>query len=351
MLIYFHYRKEITYCFIFMIIHSIQKIIQNYLVTNNAKILKGTSQISIIIIFIIQFQLSKEKEEKNKRVFKTTENNLKKLKDKGRLIILIIISLVLDFLAYLIILPYSIRYCCYYGDIIIGILIERFFSKKFYHHHLFSIIFYLFILLYILIMQFNSLFSFILFFPKFLYNCYSFFLSLFIIKYLNTEYYVSTYLCGSLIGLERFIRELSKHKLNLNFKQKNNSLYINIFYYFSRFLYYYLYYYIIEKFNPFILIISETFLILFFKFFPISSEDENVFNYTFNNDFEVLQLLLITFITFFSFLIYIEVLELNFCNLNKNIKNRIYERGNSEIRDSNHLIDESLEEIEISLKI
>ena len=45
------------------------------------------------------------------------------------------------------------------------------------------------------------------------------------------------------------------------------------------------------------------------------------------------------------------MIELNFCNLNKNIKKRIYERGNSEIRDSNHLIDESLEEIEISLKI
>ena len=44
MLIYFHCRKEITYCFIFMIIHLIQKIIQNYLVTNNAKILYCTSQ-------------------------------------------------------------------------------------------------------------------------------------------------------------------------------------------------------------------------------------------------------------------------------------------------------------------
>ena len=72
MLIYFHCRKEITYCFIFMIIHSVQRVVQNYLVTNNAKILKGTSQISIIIIFIIQFQLSKEKEEKNKLVFTKT---------------------------------------------------------------------------------------------------------------------------------------------------------------------------------------------------------------------------------------------------------------------------------------
>ncbi len=112
-------------------------------------------------------------------------------------------------------------------------------------------------------------------------------------------------------------------------------------------MYYYIYYYIIEKFNPFILIISETFLILFFKFFHISSEDENVFNYTFNNDFEVLQLLLITFITFFSFLIYIEVIELNFCNLNKNIKNRIDERANSEILDYKDIIEQSLQEIEM----
>ena len=166
-----------------------------------------------------------------------------------------------------------------------------------------------------------SIFTIFLFFIYFYYykyytllfilSNYSYAFSILIVKYINTKYFISVYIFGFIFGLIELILLLIKgfFQFNLNW--------IDILFYFELIGNYYLFYYIIYKLTPTHSIISQCFSILLPT--KLSKFDLNL-NI----------LLILSIIIIISGLIYLEIIELNFCNLNLNLKKNIYNRGENE---------------------
>ena len=185
-----------------------------------------------------------------------------------------------------------------------------FFKNQRYSHQIFSTII-------IFIITILSIISFV--FPKFnfiilyyILSSYSYAFSLLIVKYINTKYFISVYIFGFIFGLLEIILLLIK---GISF-QFNFHL-ITILYFIGLIGNNYLFYYIISKLSPSHSIISQCISILL----PM------IFGIIYLSD---MMLLILTTIGIIFGLIYLEIIELNFCNLNKNLKKNIFQRAEKE---------------------
>ena len=322
MFIYFHFKKGFIFCLLIIIFHLFSRIIEssNLIIEDNFTILKRVSQISVIFVFIIEKQYTK------KFIQNTESPNYDNFKEylfpQDKIISLIIFSIVFDFLANFFVIKQYFSFFEYYGNILIVFLIEMFlFQKKIFSHHYISLVIYLFIIIFFQSTFYTTFIEFILLLLKFILNGYCFYFSLFLIKYLNTNYFVSVYLLGSFIGIERLLFQIFIIKIDFSkiYNFTNNNIFsINIIYIILRFFYYYLYYTIISKLEPIYLYINDTIVLLLLQFIL----DEN-------NKYKIknINLILITIITIISCFIFNEVIELNFCGLNKNTKQNIILRS------------------------
>ena len=141
--------------------------------------------------------------------------------------------------------------------------------------------------------------------------CESF--SILLIKYINTVYFTNIYLLGSLIGLFSSIYQLIQMKFIYDFKS-----YL-IVYLIICFLVNIMFFYIILKLGP----IHAT----------ICYHISIIIVYYFSNDSKLntLEFYLFIFLEIFSTLIYLEIIELNFCGFDKNLKKNISDRAINEI--------------------
>ena len=322
MIIYFHFKKDFMYCLFMIIFHLSTKIIENskLILKNNYKVIKILSQISVIFVFIIEKKYTKNFITNTKSP--NYQNFKKYLFPKYKIIPLIIFSIIFDFLANYSEIHNTMRFFAYYGNVLIAILIELIlFKKEIFSHHYISIFIYFIIIIFFLYTFYIHLVSLILFLINFILNGYCFYFSLFLIKYLNTNYFCSVYLLGSFIGIERLLFQIfiKKQSLLISFTfSKNNLLLINILYLILRFLYYYIYYIIILKLEPIYLYVNECILLLISQVIIKAYYVHKISN---------IGLIISTIITIISCFIFTEVLELNFCGLNKNIKNNIIIRS------------------------
>jgi hypothetical protein len=199
-------------------------------------------------------------------------------------------------------------------SIIITIIIDIiFFKKTIFLHHKISLFTLLLVLLIKGIYQFER-FTNILLIPKIFLTNYSFSFSIFLIKYLNTYYFLNIYLIGGIVGIFNLIFDIILSLINSKLKddflmKKFNFLYL-ILLFFINFLYHFLFYQILYKLGPIQSLISIKFAMLIYCFYFFLKE-EIIFNS----------------IPILLTLLYLEIIVFNCCGINENIDLNVINRG------------------------
>ena len=302
--------------------------------TNNDlfELIEYVSMICLIIFYIFEKNIlwkisnkqKKENVEKNIRpTVKIMNKNKKKIKiyikHYIKITFLFTFSLIFTFIfIYNVELNESISILEYHNLLILLLMIIQslFFNKYFYSHQFLSIIIIIFIFFTLLIQKYiqsQLKYSFILL----ILGVYSYSFSFHLIKYINTEYYINIYLLGCFNGIFLLIQYLIQ-KEPIFFKFDFFDIFINILYFIIQLIHNFLFYTIINKFGP-----IHSWMSYFISMFLL----EIIF---YNNFYDYLSIgfgiLLII-----SCLIYLEILELNFFNLNKNIRKKIKIRAEEEM--------------------
>ena len=199
-----------------------------------------------------------------------------------------------------------------YSQVLFFFFIDNIFNKKKrYSHEILSINMNLITTILLFLYYYETLIKldFYKIFLLFLSNyCYVFSISL--MKYITITYFINIFLLASIFGLSEIIFQIiyfSKSILNYEFS------YIHIISFIEMFLNNYLLFYIIYYLSPCHSIISQCISFVFLVFINDIIEKN------------LLKLSLL-FLIIISCLIYLEILELNFCNLNYNLKKHISER-------------------------
>ena len=321
MLISINFQKDHIYVAIFIIIYIIKYIIDNNVLRieyfdNFYRFIAYISQICLFIFYIIENYLlinaSSPKNEDN-----ILENNYKITKifsKKNILIILFMFSNLID--NYILNTYGSIKNEGNYITVIIFfILLEQLkFNNYIYPHHFLSIILILILfLLYIISNVIKSKYN--LDYILYILSNYCYSLTILLIKYINTQYFINIFLLGSIHGCLELIQFLLNHY---------NTIFILPF----------------NLYNIFIIILSFILMLItnFFFFIIISKLNPiHIFliNYIGNSIYLMNKFIFLDYIIFLlciiSSIIYLEILLLNFCDLNKGIKQNIIIRGKNEI--------------------
>jgi len=187
-----------------------------------------------------------------------------------------------------------------------------FFQKQFYSHHILSFILIIFSLPFIIINDYNNIKSIYVIILIIIKN-YSENFSILLIKYVNNIYFTNIYLLGSLIGLFSSIYQIIQMRFIFDFEL------LLLFYLIICFLINIMFFYILLKLGA----VHAT----------ICYHISNIIIYYFTNDsnLSTLEFCLFIFLEIFSSLIYLEIIELNFCGFEKNLKKNINSRAINEI--------------------
>ena len=220
-------------------------------------------------------------------------------------------------------------------------------KKEIYNHHIISISINILFALIILYLENSYSFSETIYF---LLQTYSYILSLFLIKYLNTYFYLSLFLIVSLTGFSNLIINIifsiikGSFQTTINSEFQLSSILILIY----NIVYLFCFYSIVLHIGTIHAITSKCisyFIVLFFDIlFFDESENEND-----EDSDEVMSEFYLFIISIISSLIYLEIIQLNFCGLNKNTQYSIDKRGKKEESDiENSLLRKNQSEFEIS---
>ena len=143
---------------------------------------------------------------------------------------------------------------------------------------------------------------------------YSYSLSYLLVKYINTTYDISIYLIMFLFGISQLIFSLSDFKIFMDVFKK---YYLQCSLLFIDYIFYnFVDYYIIQKYGP----IHSKICILF----------SLTGYFVWKGEFDIF-IILILILTIIASMIYLEIIQLNFCGFNKNVKKNIIKRGENEL--------------------
>ena len=317
MLVSFAIQKNFIFIIFFMIINFIV----DYITNNNMKYVDGLiyylCDTFLIVFYIIEHNLSKNK-----------ENNLEEENQTSKKGFFLLICCLIFNSIYIYkyynrsgIIKYDTEN--YLIIIMFLILIEKItFKNKLYSHQILSIIIFIILFIYYLINNFIKSKINLFFYILFLLQYYSFTFKYHLIKYINMNYFINIYLLASLNGIFTVIELLIQY-FNILY---NEFKCINI--------YNIILIFIVMMFNVYLefKIISEIGLLHRFMSDVISIFISNI---TVSKNFGQIDQLLIGFLIIFSGLVYLEIIQLNFCDLNINLKQNIEKRMNEEL--INHL--------------
>ena len=300
MLILIHFKKEFLYI-IYFIPLCLFKLIFKFGIKKQTLISSTESFSKILLIMLYFYQIIRYRKE-SIELFIKNQNSHKKNTFILLSIIYFIISLYLD--------KFNLNNLNDIDDNLSIFLIDLiFFKKQIYSHHILSCILNIisFSIIFFNYNIYKSLNLFIIFIIK--NYCNSF--SMLLVKYINTVYFTNIYLLGSLIGLFSFLYQI----FNLCISDFNKVL---IIYLIICFILDIFFYYIILKFNPIYVIICYHLSYILIDFL------------TKNTPFNLFELIILYIFEIISCLIYLEIIELNFLGLNKNIKKNIILRSSIE---------------------
>ncbi len=330
MLISCSINKGMFYIFIFMIFNLFQELIKHIFHKKNDDLsiyflIDYIAETSLIIFYIIENKLSKNENENE-----NNDNISSKFRLSSKLIIYIIIELILICISEYIPIchhitqydsnNYHINAKQYYNIFLFFFFFDFILLKKnLYSHHILSIIINSIIPIFLFISSIGDE-EFLINFIYFI-RYYVIALFYFLIKLMNNEYFINIYLFGFFSGLIKIIFYFidSSHKQYIN-EIKNQILFL-IFNYLIYLFHHFLQYKIIFKFEP-----IYSFLCIFMGEFLIPII---ILNFTYK---------LCYCLSIISSLIYLEIIELNFLGLNKNLKKNIDQRG---IKEINHILRET----------
>ena len=316
MLVSFNFDKNLFFVLAFIVIflgiHLITNTSNQNKIDKNVELLYSSiSQLATIILYFLEKLFSKKNNDRN------TISTLPILKNQELRNFIILSSIIFYIIFYYINIKFSIdnkiewglkKYCQMCLIVFIDII---FFKNEKYLHQTTSMIMNFIFTIILFIFQFQQ-FDYIIFL-LFL-CCYSYTFSFLIVKYINIHYFMSVYIFGGIFGLIEIILLLIIKGLSFNF----NFNLIHLLLIFLMICNNYLFYYIIDKLSPVNSMISICIsLIVFFSFLRV------------NNILEIIRLI-IFIISIISCLIYLEIIELNFCNLNYNLKKNIIKREKEE---------------------
>ena len=289
----------------------------------NFYISESISQICLVIFFLYQIFTSKKRLESEEIFFSSTKKPKNICYKITIVIIFIIFVMIFDVFKILTDEYTSTEIVCNI-DMISVFLIDRFFFKKEIRpHHLISIIITSILSLYNIISNYKFTYLYkILKFCLIILNSYSYIFHVLLINYISNIYYVNIYFIGFLIGIFELISHMIKFR-DEEFKiDKFNELLI---YPILLEFYFFLFYYNISKFGPIFTLIVFNISIIMNKF---------------KTNIKINLITLI--ISLISSLIYLELIELNFCGLNKYLSENIIKRGENEMKE--------LKEIELKIE-
>ena len=334
MFISFSCEKSFLYIILFSPLYFFRRYLNQIINDKNLQTLIDAFSKFLLIIFYI---IEKKKSKINKDIYKkgrffTKSIENKKLKKIHSIIkkILILCSNIFDIISlYLKDKCKLINYTkC--TDVILFILIDIIcFKTTFYSHQIISIDILIILLIILVIMNLNKFINIQSFILILLSYGYGF--SRLTIQFINIRYFISIYLLGSFVGIFQSIF----HTINIFFiLQKTiiidyNKLLFMILYLIICLLINYLYFYII-------LILSPIHSLICYNFSYIINDLIK------KNEFFI-DIFLLEIIPLISTLIYLEIIEFNFCGLDKNLKKNIEKRVlENEKRESfNSLYEES----------
>lgn len=147
-------------------------------------------------------------------------------------------------------------------------------------------------------------------------NGYCFCFSMLLIEYINRKYFINVYLLGSILGICETIQYfIEKRSPRIDIKLS----FLFLLFFISYIINYFLHFTIILKIGTIHSYMSD-----FISYFLLKS----VYNFETSMNF------LFSLISILTSLIYLEILELNFCDLNYYLKKNIYKRGRSETNNA-----------------
>ena len=317
MFIIIHLKKELYLTFLFLIIFVISKLIIEKEVELNY-FMSLISRIFLIIFYLIEKYLSKSDVNKNSsstinkiHLFPIQKIDNKK-KPNLKLFLLILCYISYYLINQIVEKKYELKYDSYmYIKIIVLYFFNVISGEQIYIHHKLSIIIDSIIIIIIIIIYINDFIQKYIYIPYMLHSNYCYALYLFLIKYLNTNYYVSVFLLETFQGISLTIYYFIKRYMYLKTIFKFD-IYILILYFLYSLMYNYFFVKAIEKLEP----IHPVLTFLIGEAVISDLLKKNIYLY-----------FLLSSIFIFSTLIYLEIIELNFLGLNKNYKNRITERS------------------------
>ena len=311
MLIILNINKDYLYLLFFLIINFILNLIQKKydFYKRNLNFIFGLSQLCLIIFYFWEKYLTKEMKKKF--------NQMKKNKTQKTIIFLIVFSIIFFVIYNYIEFNFKSNLTILESYITISLLLILidliFFKKHFYSHHIISIHLNIFLIIYFIITKKKYGLTDIFFIIKY----YSYSFSFFLIKYINTIYYINIFLLGSLSGMSFLVQYFIHNGIYIIINQ-NNLLYVMIFF-IVVLIQVFLYFMIVLKLG-----VIHAFIIDSLSNFILLSFDLSKIN--------IIEIIIIG-LSIISCLIYLEIMELNFCGLNHNIKKIIGNRAIKEIKD------------------
>ena len=345
MFISFNFKKGYLFIFVFIVF---QLVYDNFLSSKMKKetnyMILSVAQAFLVICYFVEKNLSKNKTNnpKMQKFFR-----FEKTQSRPYIKYLIVFFTISFSLIYFISL-YRIKeteknnqFNYYLKCIFICLIDMIFFKKEFLAHQFLSFMINLLIFIIFLIIYFNSIKSISVICWFILYNyCNAFHFLL--IQYLNIKYFINVYLIGSILGLSNFIFDLFYfifRKKNFSFIDIDDNDYLIILFFF---LFYFIKHYV-------------TFLIIFNygAIFPILchfisecicfSMKKGIKNFG--------TYLIIYLAALISGMIYLEIIELHFCDLDYNLKVNIQKRAiiHDKTLSSNFIDDNNNLEIEESI--
>ena len=321
--------KNLVYIPIFILVNFIFYYSKDNLKLNSKveMIIRFTSEISLVIFFFLQKFLSRKKIQSDQ-----TQKIVSKKKNENYVIFcMIIFNLLYFYIKDLNIKNDQIEHYIYI--ILFLYLIDIFIlQKQIYSHHILSLILIIIGFFFYIIKNFTFKLIFLIYFMS-LY-CRSF--NQLLIGYISINYFINVFIISTLLGFIGLIRLIIKFLINNDdFIFFPNSInYLLCFYILTSITRSFLYYQIIYKLGTVHVYLCDFIsYIIISKLFPNLDENKRV-----NSS---LNYFIIIFLSI-STLIYFEILQLNFCSLNKNTKRQLYNRSVKEKISLNQL--ESLNE-------
>ncbi len=311
-------KKNSFYFLLFMPFSFIIAVLENVInnLGNECEFINAISQISISLFYFYEKYTLKTyiQNKKQRNVYFNTKK--KNSSHSLKIIILLLCSIIL-YLSHIHLFTGRFYFKGEYQQtfyIFLILLIDGIFFKNYIYTHHYVSLFLNFIPFCFIFIKLNFTLLCIYFLDSY---CYSFHFSL--LYYINLKYFINIYLLGSILGISKLIYLIFFTDL-ITFWEYYK---IMILFFFIYFLNYFLLYYILTK--------EGAIQALFYYYIPFVIM-EHLFNFEFH-----------FFVNIFFIipgLIYLEIIELHFCDLDKNLKKNISLR---ELQETTLIQNECLE--------